>query len=86
MYFYHPFSEAIIHLSVQFCTEVAEEYFITEIGKIYILTLLLEFCQQWNLEMVEIILYTKVDLEDTKRTRYVREPCVNGMKIFKGSL
>jgi len=32
------------------------------------------------------MLYTKLDLEDTKRTRYVREPCVNGMKILNGSL
>lgn len=32
------------------------------------------------------MLYTKLDLEDTKRTSYVREPCVNGMKILNGNL
>jgi hypothetical protein len=86
--FYHPFSRAIIHLSVQFCTEVSEEYFITEFVKTYILILLLEFCQQWNLEMVEIMLYTKLDLEDTKRTRFIREPCtcINGMENFEWKL
>jgi hypothetical protein len=67
VYFYRPFSKAAIHLSAQFCTEVSEEYFITEIGKICILTLLLEFCQQWSLEMVEIMFYTKFDVEETKQ-------------------
>jgi hypothetical protein len=68
VYFYRPFPKATIHLLVQFCTEVSEEHFITDIDKIYIVTLLLEFCQRYNVEMVEIILYTKLDLEETKIT------------------
>jgi hypothetical protein len=33
------------------------------------------------------MLYTKLDMEDTKRTSYVREePCVNAMNLLKGSL
>ena len=70
-YFYHPFSKAINHLSVQFCTEVPEEYFVTEIGKIHILTLLLEFCQQWDLQMVEIMLRTKLDVENSGKKKLV---------------
>jgi hypothetical protein len=36
VYFYNPFSKTTIHQSVQFCTEVSEEYFITDIDNIYI--------------------------------------------------
>ena len=44
VYFDHPFSKAMNHLSVQFCIEVSEGYFITEIASWILATMEFRDC------------------------------------------